>query len=97
VCFIKFLVSVPLNYNIGHAYSGYFVMPCPGNDICLCGMVTHHDNPKTFNLQPFKSHIFAAARALFNLNSHCGTAFFFSGQKDVHLLRESFTVFLSKG
>jgi hypothetical protein len=35
--------------------------------------------------------MFAVARALFNLNSHYGTAFFFSGQKDVHLIREFYS------
>jgi hypothetical protein len=38
-----------------------------------------------FKIWPFKSHVSAAAGALFNSNAQCGTAFCFSDEKDLKL------------
>jgi len=37
-------------------------------------------------MQPFKSQIYAAARAVFNLNSQCGTVFSLLIKTDVCLM-----------
>jgi hypothetical protein len=39
-----------------------------------------------FRIWPFKCQVSAVIRTLFNVNTHCGTAFSLSGKKDVHLL-----------
>jgi len=40
----------------------------------------------TFSVRPFKFHIPAVARALFEFNAHCGTVFSFSDETKVHLM-----------
>jgi hypothetical protein len=42
--------------------------------------------PLTFSIWSFKSQVSAVARALFNLNAHCGTVLFLFGERDVHLM-----------
>jgi len=51
----------------------------------------------TFIIWPFESHIAAAAGAVFNLNTHCKTAFSLSGEKHVHLMGQQSPIFLVKG
>ena len=39
-----------------------------------------------FSIWSFKSQVSAVARALFNLNSHCGTMLSLFGKRDVYLM-----------
>jgi len=46
------------------------------------------------NIHPLKSQVYAVARALFNLNAHCGTVFFLLDKKDVHDVGQHFNLFV---
>jgi len=48
-------------------------------------MLSVNMNPLNFSILPFKSHIFVAAGALFNYNTHCGTELSISDKKNVHV------------
>jgi hypothetical protein len=50
----------------------------------------------TFSIWLFKSHVSAVARALFNLNPHCGTAFSLLDEKDIHSMGQHCPVHLLK-
>jgi hypothetical protein len=50
----------------------------------------------TFSIWPFKRQFSAVATLLFNLNSHCGTVFSLSDEKDVHLMGQHCAVCLLK-
>jgi len=42
----------------------------------------------TFSVQPFKSQVFGAARAVFSLCVNCGKVFSISDKKDAHAAKQ---------
>jgi hypothetical protein len=46
----------------------------------------------TYSKWPFKSHVSAVDRPLFNLNTHCGTMFSILDKNDTHLMVQCFPI-----